>query len=134
MPLQGGTMADETVRHRILVVDDDARTARLLVRMLCEDGYEAELAVDGAGAIGRLARSPLPDILVTDLKLPYADGVAVARYAQSRCPRLPVFVITGHPEFMRDLEGSFDPAPVVFTKPIDYAVLSDQLSQVFAQR
>lgn len=120
-----------TLRHRILVVDDDARTARLLVRMLREDGYEAELAVDGAGAIGRLARPPLPDALVTDLKLPYADGIAVARYAQSQRPHLPVFVITGHPEFMTGSEGAFDPPPVVFTKPIDYADFTDHLSQLF---
>jgi len=94
----GARMAqDQTPRHRILVVDDDARTARMLVRMLCEDGYEAELAVDSAGAIGRLGRSPLPDALVTDLKLPHGDGIAVAQYARSRRPRLPVFVITGHP-------------------------------------
>ncbi len=128
-------MAEEAaLRHRILVVDDDARTARLLVRMLREDGYDAELAVDGAGAIGRLTRAPLPDALVTDLKLPYADGIAVARYAQSRCPRLPVFVITGHPEFMAGAEDSFDPRPIVFTKPIDYADFSDQLSHHLAQR
>jgi CheY-like chemotaxis protein len=119
--------------HRILVVDDDARTARMLVRMLREDGYEAELAVDGEGAIGRLDRAPMPDALVTDLKLPRADGLAVARYAQSRRPRLPVFVITGHPEFMSGNEGAFDPPAIVFTKPIDYAVLSDRLSALFAR-
>jgi DNA-binding NtrC family response regulator len=123
-----------TLRHRILVVDDDARTARLLVRMLREDGYDAELAVDGAGAIGRLARPPLPDALVTDLKLPYADGIAVAHYAQSRRPHLPVFVITGHPEFMTGAEETFDPRPVVFTKPVDYADLTERLSQIFAPR
>ena len=127
-------MTEQGLRHRILVVDDDARTARLLVRMLREDGYEAELAVDGAGAIGRLTRAPLPDALVTDLKLPYADGIAVARYAQSRCPRLPVFVITGHPEFMAGNDSSFDPPPIVFTKPVDYADLSERLSAAFAAR
>jgi two-component system response regulator MprA len=121
-------------RHRILVVDDDARTARLLVRMLCEDGYEAELAIDGEGAIGRLGRPPLPDILVTDLKLPQTDGMAVARYARSRCPGLPVFVVTGHPELLPADTGGFDPEPVVFTKPIDYATLSDRLSRVLARR
>jgi two-component system response regulator MprA len=119
--------------HRILVVDDDARSARMLVRMLREDGYDAELAVDGEGAIVRLDRAPMPDILVTDLKMPHADGIAVIRHAQSRCPRLPVFVITGHPELMAGSEGAFDPPAIVFTKPIDYAVLSDRLSTVFAR-
>jgi len=111
----------------ILVVDDDVRTARLLVRMLEDDGFLAELATDGAAAIGRLARLPIPDVLVTDLRMPYADGMAVAQFARSRCPSLPVFVVTGYPDLVAKLEASLEPRAVVHTKPLDYAALSDEL-------
>jgi DNA-binding NtrC family response regulator len=112
----------------ILVVDDDVRTARLLVRMLRDDGFEVELATDGATAIGRLGRQPMPDVLVTDLRMPHADGMAVARYARSRRPNLPVFVVTGYPHLVAPGGSlSIEPPPVVHAKPIDYARLSSDL-------
>jgi len=112
----------------ILVVDDDVRTARVLVRMLRDDGFQVELATDGAAAIGRLARQPIPDVLVTDLRMPHADGVAVARYARSQRPDLPVFVVTGYPELVAPgTAQTFDPPAVVHTKPLDYGALSKEL-------
>jgi CheY-like chemotaxis protein len=113
----------------VLVVDDDARTARLLARMLGEDGYEVELALDGAAAVGRLARSPTPDVLVTDVKMPHVDGAGVARYARWRRPQLPVFLVTGHPELVSDLERTLDPPILVFTKPLDYTTFVDALAR-----
>jgi len=114
----------------ILVVDDDVRTARLLARMLREDGFEVELAVDGAAAIGRLARSPMPDVLVTDLRMPHADGAAVASYARSRRPGLPVLVVTGYPELAPHEGDGLDPPPTVLSKPLDYARLGDELRRL----
>jgi CheY-like chemotaxis protein len=114
----------------ILVVDDDVRTARLLVRMLREDGFDVELAVDGAAAIGRLGRSPIPDVLVTDIQMPHADGVAVARYARSLRPGLPVLVVTGYPERVPRYPDELDPAPTVLSKPLDYSRLDHELRRV----
>ncbi|UQA62557.1 response regulator [Polyangium aurulentum] len=113
----------------VLVVDDDVRTARLFVRMLREDGFQVELAHDGAAAIGRLGRAPLPDVLVTDLSMPHADGLAVAKYAQACRPGLPVFLVTGYPDLVARRMGSLDPEPQVFTKPVDYDELSTKLVQ-----
>src|SRR4051812_36598948 len=107
---------DSKAAALLLIVDDDVRTARILVRMLREDGYNVEHAIDGATAIGRLARSPLPDVLVTDLRMPYADGMAVARYARSRRADLPVLVITGYPHLVTK-EEELDPALMVLSKP-----------------
>jgi len=121
--LLGSVDIAATTTTSILLVDDDVRTARLLVRMLEQDGFDVELASDGAGAIARLSRLPVPDVLVTDLRMPYADGLAVARYARSRSPSLPVFVVTGYPELVdRALDGA---APVsVHPKPLDYERLT----------
>lgn len=107
---------------RVLVVDDDVRTARLLARLLGEDGFEVELATDGAAAIARLSRSPLPDALVTDLRMPHADGVAVARYARSRNPRIPIFIVTGYPELLTRLDDLI--ATQIFPKPLAYPELT----------
>lgn len=111
----------------ILLVDDDVRSARLLERLLEEDGFRVELATDGALAIARLARHPIPDILVTDFRMPHADGIAVARYARSLRPALPLFLLTGYPELVARLGRGLEPAAVVHTKPVDYMALSAEL-------
>lgn len=108
-------------------MDDDIRATRLFVRMLSEDGFDVELAHDGAEAIGRLSRAPTPDVLVTDLKMPHADGIEVAKYARSRRPDLPIFMVTGYPDRASSRAKSFDPVPQVFTKPIDYAAFTAEL-------
>lgn len=121
-------------QNLVLVVDDDVRTARLFVRMLREDGFEVELAHDGAAAIGRLGRAPMPDALVTDLSMPHADGLAVAKYAQACRPGLPVFLVTGYPELAARRTSALDPEPQVFTKPLDYAELSRELALAVASK
>lgn len=117
-------------RALVLVVDDDARTARRLAHMLREDGYAVEVAVDGASALGRLSRDPVPAVLVTDLRMPHADGVAVSKYARSRRPGIPVVVVTGYPLQAEWLERAFEPPPVVFTKPLSYDQLSGELRRL----
>ena len=116
-------------RPLVLLVDDDVRTSRTLARMLQQDGYEVDFAADGAAAISRLTRDPVPDALVTDLAMPFADGVAVMRYARSRRADRPVFVVTGNPNLVArtGVAEPLDPAPVVLTKPLDYETFSEQL-------
>jgi CheY-like chemotaxis protein len=111
----------------VLLVDHDVRTTRTLAQMLREDGYEVERVPDGAAAVGRLAREPIPDVLVTEITLPYVDGAAVARYARSRHPGLPVVVVTNHPDLTT---RSFAPPPIVLTKPIDYAAFAAVLADL----
>ena len=109
----------------LLVIDDDGRTARLLARLLTQDGYRVEVICDGATAIARLARSPCPDAIVTDFRMPHADGMAVAQFARSREPNIPVFIVTGYPELVED--RGLRPKPVVFTKPLTYPELMTAL-------
>lgn len=112
----------------MLVVDDDVRTARLLVRMLRDDGFETELAVDGAAAIARLNRLPHPDALVTDFRLPHVDGVTVAKFARSVEPRMAVFVVTSYAELVGD-SNTVVPDAVMFPKPLDYASLAARIRE-----
>jgi two-component system response regulator MprA len=110
-------------KARILLVEDDKRSARVLARMLVEDGYDVAIASDGAAAIARLSHGLVPDVLCTDLQLPHTSGVCVARYARLVAPGLPVLLTTGYPEQGADIEREFDPRPLILTKPLDYATL-----------
>jgi two-component system response regulator MprA len=118
----------------VLLVDDDRRTSFRLAQMLREDGFDVEVVTDGAAAIARLGRVPMPSMLVTDFQLAHADGLAVARYARSRNPRVHVVIATGYPELLRTGPGHLDPPLRVLTKPLDYDVLRAELAAVQAMR
>jgi two-component system response regulator MprA len=123
---------DAPRRPLLLLVEDDLRSARTLARMLREDGYEVEHAADGAAAVARLGRDPVPDAVVTDLMLPHVDGIAVARYARSRRSGVPIVVITGHPHLALGLSPPIVPSPLVLTKPLDYGPFAAAISNVLA--
>ncbi len=91
--------------------------------MLRGDGYDTEVTNDGATAIARLTRDPLPDAVVSELHLPNADGLAVARYARSRRPDTVIVFLTAHPH-AAESAAAWTGAPVVLlAKPVDYAAL-----------
>jgi CheY-like chemotaxis protein len=114
--------------NKVLLVDGDLRTTQRLAELLRDDGFDVEVARDGATAIARLARGPLPDTLITELRIPLADGTAVARYARSQRPGLRVVVVTGYPNLLvRDSLGN--PPPLVLAKPLDYARLLHELQE-----
>lgn len=114
--------------NQVLLVDADFRSGQRLAGLLSEDGYEVELVRDGASAIARLSRSPMPGALVTELTVALADGAAIARYGRSLDPGLRVIVLTRHPNLL--VPSSFGgAAPAVLTKPLDYAKLLELLEE-----
>jgi DNA-binding response OmpR family regulator len=114
--------------NQVLLVDVDLRTCRRLARLLGEDGFQVEIACDGASAISRLSRSPLPGTLITELAVPLKDGETVARFARSRDPAMQIVVLTNHPHLLKP-ETFGSPSPVVLTKPLDYARLLELLRE-----
>jgi CheY-like chemotaxis protein len=114
----------EDPKRTVLVVDDDARTTRLLAKLLTEDGFSVEVATDGAAAISRLSRAPAPDVLITDLRMPFADGLAVAKYARTQSPGMPIFIVTGYPEMVARIDKLLAPVAHVFPKPLAYPELT----------
>ena len=121
-------MCAAPTRPTILLVDDDSRSARLLARMLREDGYDVELTFDGATAIARLSRDPLPQMLLTDFRMPHVDGNAVAQYARSRSPSMPIVFVTSYPDLVRVARD--DDTTIVHPKPVDYGRLGLEIAGV----
>jgi two-component system nitrogen regulation response regulator GlnG len=114
-------------RHKILLADGDFRSSQRLATLLGEDGYDVEVVRDAAAAIVRLGRSPLPDVLITELKMPLGDGAGLARYARSQASDIRVIVLTRHPNLF--VPAAFGgQTPVVLTKPLDYPRLLEMLT------
>jgi excisionase family DNA binding protein len=81
-------------RARVLVVDDEATIRDLLLKTLALAEYDVDLAPDGRAALERLRMVPY-DLLITDLKMPGVDGLAVIREARRLKADIPVIIITG---------------------------------------
>ena len=82
---------------RVLVVDDDAGVRYTLRGALGDAGGAVDEAVDEAadGATALVRLEPFrPDLLVTDLRMPGMDGLALLREVKARRPEMPVVVAT----------------------------------------
>ncbi|MFN8543277.1 MAG: sigma-54 dependent transcriptional regulator [Candidatus Binatia bacterium] len=80
---------------RILLVEDEANMARTLAKNLERAGYEVHHAPHGEAALERLAAQPF-DVVVTDLKMPVMDGMALLRAMHDRGLRAATVVLTGY--------------------------------------
>jgi two-component system response regulator MprA len=78
---------------RILVVEDERAVRDALERVLRIDGYEVDLAEDGAAALSALAAREV-DAVVLDVMLPVVDGLEVCRRLRADGDRVPVLMVT----------------------------------------
>ncbi len=95
---------------RILVVDDEPAVRDAVDRALRLQGYETELAADGAEALDALAVRA-PDALVLDVLMPRVDGIEVCRRLRAAGDRTPVLVLTARdavPDRVRGLDAGAD--------------------------
>lgn len=81
--------------ERILVADDEPMLRGFLAEVLRRLGKEVVLVENGKEAIDRLKKEAF-DLVLTDLKMPEKDGMAVLKEAKILHPSLPVIVATGH--------------------------------------
>src|SRR5258706_3003074 len=101
---------------KILVADDEQNLRRVLVALLRRDGHEVVQAASGEEAIEQLADV---DVVITDLRMPGADGMEVLRTASKNHPHVPVIMITAYGSVGQAVEaikaGAFD----YIEKPFD---------------
>jgi two-component system response regulator MprA len=78
---------------RILVVDDDRAVRESLRRSLTFNGYEVDLAADGAAALGQITASR-PDALILDVMMPRMGGLEACRALRANGDDVPILVLT----------------------------------------
>lgn len=102
-----------SVPPRLLVVDDDPAYRNLISEFIQPDGYQVLTAMDGLDALSHLVE-PLPDLIITDLRMPRMSGFELARIIRERFQNLPVIVMSG--EFGEDELPSQVPADAYLPK------------------
>ncbi len=83
------------IKARVLVCDDKENFIKLVRRILPEDRYDVTPAEDGARALALLAAADF-DVVVTDIRMPGADGLTVLREARARDPEIEVVLMTAY--------------------------------------
>ena len=103
---------------RILLVDDEPDMLENCSRILSRQGHTCMTAANGREALAILEREQ-PDVLVTDLKMPEMDGMALLRHAHELDPTLPVIMLTAFATIESAVaavkEGAFDYLPKNFS-------------------
>lgn len=87
-------MATSTFSYRILIVDDQPSLRQLGKLLLGAQGYEVLCAEDGFEALAALKHA-LPDIIISDLRMPNMNGFEFLSVVRRRFPDIPVIVISG---------------------------------------
>jgi len=106
------------MNEKILILEDEARMRRLLELVLAEPGYQVRTAGDGLQGVD-LWKSWQPDVVLSDLKMPRLDGMAVLRFRNTYFPQTPLILITAFGTVDTAVAamkgGAFD----YLTKPVD---------------
>jgi two-component system response regulator AtoC len=121
------------MRPRLLIAEDDRKYVRILELLLDGEGYELTAASDGTRALAALGEGAF-DVVLTDLQMPGADGLAVLRRAREVDPDVPVVVITAYGTIASAVEamrgGAFD----YVEKPFNDAALKLQVARAVEAR
>jgi DNA-binding response OmpR family regulator len=89
-------MADHDQRPTVIIVEDDPHIAYLLGYLAQKEGFLVEHIPDGRIAAERLGSSPVADLVLLDVMLPYADGFEILAGIRTTAgwERVPVIIIT----------------------------------------
>jgi two-component system cell cycle response regulator CpdR len=107
---------------RILIAEDEEGTRTLVARALKQDGHEVTTACDGAEALELLAREQGAfELLLTDIRMPVMDGIALALAAARDHPAVTILLMTGYADQRERAHGLDALIHDVLTKPFSLA-------------
>lgn len=106
--------------YRLLVVDDEANLLRAVAAVLRGEGFDVTTARNGREAIVQIASS-VPDLVVSDIRMPLMDGYALARHlrAAPHTSLVPVVFLTAKDETSDRIEGFRSGIDAYVTKPFE---------------
>ena len=119
------------VKYRVLLVDDEALIREAIRENIPweEMGYVLTAACEnGRDALEHMKQDP-PDLLLTDICMPFVDGMELARYAHDNCPDTKVVIISGYDEFEYAKKAVKYQVMEYILKPITAAELTEVLER-----
>jgi CheY-like chemotaxis protein len=120
---------------RILVAEDDEPVRALVARALLENGHDVITAADGGAALETLAReNGRFDLLLTDIKMPVMDGIALALAAARDHPGVTILLMTGYADQRERAHGLDALIQGVISKPLSVAGIRAAVDEALGNR
>ncbi|OQY53410.1 MAG: hypothetical protein B6230_00355 [Desulfobacteraceae bacterium 4572_89] len=113
---------------KVLLVDDEEGIRKVLGICLEDSGYEVHTAGDGRIA-SRMVKTLLPDIVLTDIRMPGMGGIDLLKFIKKELPDIEVIMITGHGDLGLAIESLKMNAVDFITKPINNDILEIALKR-----
>ncbi len=114
-------------KPRVIVVDDEENIRFALKRWFEANGFDVDLAEDGAVAMEKCAEQEY-DVMTLDLEMPRMNGRDTIAAMQRLRPELPIIVLTGY--FDKSLDQSLQGVAKVLVKPLSLHVLEAEVRKV----
>ena len=116
-----------------MIVDDDVAIRESLTEALADQPGDVQAAAGGKQALELLSRAA-PDIVLTDVRMPGMDGLALLREIRRRAPQVDVVLMTAFDDMPIVASAMREGAADFLVKPLDLHVLRRVLSRVFEDR
>ena len=113
--------------YRVLLIDDEPLSREVFQSSLSAQGYEVGVAKDGFAALAQM-HGALPDLIVTDLKMPNMSGFEFLSIARRRFPQIPTIAVSG--EFHVPLEPLGVLADAFLAKPFRSEELLGKIAEL----
>lgn len=127
------TPIKDTVRPKILIIDDDEDVCRVLSQNLADEGYETAWALSGQEGVAK-AGSENFDLVILDLKLPDLHGTEALRQIKTKKKDMSVVILTGYPSVDTAVETMKDQAADYISKPFDVGQLRSVVQRELASK
>jgi CheY-like chemotaxis protein len=120
---------------RILITDDEESMRQLVARAIAMDGHEIVTAQDGAEALDIIVQdNGAFDLLLTDIKMPVMDGIALSLAVARDFPSLTILLMTGYADQRERATGLNAIVHDVVTKPFAVADIRTAVADALASR
>lgn len=120
---------------RILLTEDDDGVRMFVQRALMMDGHDVRTAEDGGDALDVLTDCEGAfDLLLTDIKMPYMDGIALAKSAAQEYPELTILMMTGFADQRERCDSLNAIVHDVVSKPFSLAEIRNAVREALSGR
>ena len=119
--------------YRILIVDDETHILQVLSLKLRHSGFEVSTAVDGEDALRQAIDDP-PDLIITDVQMPYMNGIELcaALVKEGTTKHIPVIVITARGHTLASSDVDIANVREVMSKPFSPRGVAELTTRILA--
>jgi two-component system cell cycle response regulator CpdR len=120
---------------RILLAEDEEALRAFIIRALAQDGHEVVAAADGGEALDALTRERGRfDLLLTDIRMPVMDGIALSLAAARDHPELTILLMTGYADQRERAHGLDALIHDVIAKPFSLGDIRKAVAEALVGR